>query len=121
MKDSIKDPIIFLEHVLESIDKIESFVKGIPKEAFLRDELRKSAVVREIEVIGEAVKNLPVGYYVKYPYIEWKDIAGTKDKIVHHYFGIDFEVVWEIVKEDLPQLKKEVKEILQKESKESKK
>lgn len=117
MKESKKDPMLFLIHVCESIKNIESFLQGISKEKFIKDELRKSAVVRELEVIGEAVKNLPIDFYVKYPYVEWKEIAGTRDKIIHHYFGVDFDIIWDITKKDLPQLKKDISEIIEKERK----
>ena len=109
---SVKDPLIFMRHVKASIDKINSFVKGFTKEEFMKDELRKSAVVREIEVIGEAVKNTPHAFLSKYPGTDWKSIAGTRDKIIHHYFGVDYEIVWSIVKDDLPELDKVITQML---------
>jgi uncharacterized protein with HEPN domain len=116
MKESKKDPMLFLIHVSTSIDKVETFLRGVTREKFFKDELRKSAVTRELEVIGEAVKNLPMDFYVKYPHVEWKDIAGTRDKIVHHYFGVDFDIIWNIAKKDLPLLKKDILEIIEKEN-----
>jgi uncharacterized protein with HEPN domain len=74
--------------------------------------LRKSAVLREIEVIGEAIKQVPISITAKYPSIEWKVIAGARDKIIHHYFGIDIGMIWGITQKDLPYLKKEIKAIL---------
>jgi len=107
-----KEPLIFVKHILESIGNIESFSQGLSKSKFEKDRLRQSAIIREIEIIGEAVKNLPIDFTVKYPYVEWSKIAGTRDKIIHHYFGIDVDVIWDIVKYDLPDLKKKIKKIL---------
>lgn len=108
----MKKSIFFLKHIIESINKIESFTKGISKSNFKKDELRQSAVMREIEIIGEAVKNLPIDFTVKYPHIEWSKIAGTRDKIIHNYFGVDNDIIWNIIKEDIPTLKKEISIII---------
>jgi len=110
-----RDIMLFVEDILESIERIESFSKGILEKEFMEDELRQSAIIRQIEIIGEAVKNIPEDFRKKYPKIEWKKIAGTRDIITHAYFGVDFEKIWEVVKKDLPQLKKEIKNILDKE------
>ena len=106
-----KEPLIFIKHILESIKNIESFSQGLSKNKFEKDRLKQSAIIREIEIIGEAVKNLPIEFTVKYPYVEWSKIAGTRDKIIHHYFGIDSDIIWDIIKHDLPDLKKEIKKI----------
>ena len=108
-----KEPLIFIKHIMESIENIESFSKGLSKNKFEKDRLKQSAIIREIEIIGEAVKNLPIEFTVKYPYVEWSKIAGTRDKIIHHYFGIDLDIIWDIIKHDLPDLKKEIKKILE--------
>jgi len=110
-----KDPLIFLEHILESIQNIENFSKGLSEKSFMNDELRQSAIVRQIEIIGEAVKNLPDSLKNKYANVSWKEIVGTRDKMVHHYFGVDLDIVWDIVKKNLPRLKKDIKDILDKE------
>lgn len=107
-----KDPLIFISHIEESINNIENFIKNISEEKFLKDKLRQSAVVREIEIIGEATKNLPEEFTKKYTNIPWKDIAGMRDKIIHHYFGLDLEEIWKVIKEDIPKLKDEINEIL---------
>ena len=82
---------------------------------FLNIFLIVFAVVRQIEIVGEAVKNLPSGFRDKHPEVPWRDIVGTRDKIIHHYFGVDLNVVWAIVKKDLVELKKNVEDILRKE------
>ena len=104
-----------MEDIFKSIENIENFSKGISEKSFMNDELRQSAIVRQIEIIWEAIKNLPEDFRKKYPKIKWKEIAGTRDIIIHAYFGIDFEKVWEVVKKDLPVLKKNIKDILDKE------
>ena len=96
-----KEPLIFLNHILESIKNIK-----------IQDE-----IIRRIEIIGEAIKSLPANFTKKYPKVPWKEIAGTRDKLIHGYFGVDLDIVWKIVKEDIPQLKKMVQNILIKESK----
>src|SRR3989339_879927 len=94
-----RDMLLFVEDIFESIINIENFSKKISEEKFMGDELRKSAIIRQIEIIGEAVKK----------------IAGTRDIIIHAYFGVDYEKVWEVVKKDIPKLKKEIQEIIKKE------
>lgn len=111
----MKSQKVFILHIQESIERIESFSKGLTREKFLKDELRKSAILRELEVIGEATKNLSSGLTSKYPDIEWRSIAGLRDKLIHHYFGINFERVWKVISEDLPKLKKKIKEIIDEE------
>lgn len=107
----IKDSSIFIEHIIENITDIESFVKDIGKEKFLKNKEKQNAVIRSLEIIGEAVKNLPRNITAKYPNIPWKEIAGTRDKITHHYFGVDLELIWRIIKENIPELKQKVLEI----------
>ena len=103
----------YLEHIIDAVKDIESFTKGLTKSQFLKNKLRQSAVIRQLEIIGEASKNLPEYFREKHSVVEWKKIAGTRDKIIHHYFGIDLNTVWDIVKDDLPDLKKKVTAILE--------
>ena len=106
-----KDALIFVEHILDSMKNIEDFTKGVPKESFMKNKEKQSAVIRQIEVIGEASKNLSDGFRSKYPQVSWKEIIGARDKIIHHYFGVDLEIVWEIITINLPVLKKQMQEI----------
>ncbi len=109
-----KDPIVFLEHILECIANIESFMRDVSKEYLFSNVEKQSAVIRQIEIIGEAAKNIPPSFTQKYPTIPWKEMAGMRDKLMHHYFGIDLNTVWKVIKEDLPYLKKEIKNIKKK-------
>lgn len=106
-----KDAQIFLEHVLESIKKIEDFTRGVSKGKFEKDIKLQDAIIRRLEIIGEAVKNIPADFRGKYSQISWNEIAGMRDKLMHHYFGIDINVVWKTVKEDIPKLKNSILEI----------
>ena len=108
MKEKSKKDLPFLDHILDSINAIENFLKDSNKQEFLRSRLKQSAVVREIEVIGEAVKNISNELKNIHKEIKWKDIAGTRDKMIHHYFGVDLDIVWNIVTMDLPNLKTEI-------------
>ena len=107
-----KDPQVFLKHILESIDWVEKDTKGMAKEDFLKNVPMQDAVVRRIEIIGEAIRNLPSGIKKENKDVAWQDITDMRNKIIHEYFGVDLELVWEVVKKDVPALKNQVKEIL---------
>ncbi len=100
---------IFIEHIIDSIIKLEEFTRSVNEEEFNNNVQLQDAVVRRIEIIGEAAKNLPKDFKEKYNEISWKEIIGTRDKIIHHYFGVNLDIVWSIVKRDLPDLKKKLK------------
>ena len=100
-----KDPRIFIEHILECIARIEEYVKDVTKEEFMRSPQLQDAIVRRIEIIGEAVKNLPAEIKEKFPDIPWKDIAGMRDVLIHSYWGVDLELTWAVAKERISDLK----------------
>ncbi len=107
-----KDPLVFISHIIDSIKDIEHFMKNVSKELFFKNKEKRSAVIRQIEVIGEAVKNLPSDFKDRNPNIPWKDIVGMRDKLMHHYFGVDLETIWKTVNRDIPVLKKQVQDIM---------
>ena len=109
----IKDPGIFLKHILESVEAIESYIENFPKDKFFDNSEKQDAVVRRLEIIGEAVRNLPGDFKESNPEVSWQDIADMRNKLIHEYFGIDLELVWEVIKKDLPLFKKQIKKLLE--------
>lgn len=107
-----KDPKIFLEHILESICNIEKYTESFTKEQFMKNIQLQDAVTRRLEIIGEAVKNLPVSVKDKNKAIPWKKISGTRDILIHEYFGMDMDLIWKVVKKDIPLLKKQIQKLL---------
>ncbi len=103
-----KEDFVFLEHMLDSINAVESFSRGLSMEKLISNRLKQSAIVREIEIIGEAAKNISENLKEKHKEVNWKEIVGTRDKIIHHYFGVDMNIVWDIISKDLPVLKKQI-------------
>ena len=103
-----KDNSVFIKDILDSINAIEDFSKDISKDKLESSRLIQSAVVREIQIIGEAVKNISTSFKQEHSEIPWKEIMGTRDKMIHHYFGVDLDILWNIIKKDLPLLKKQL-------------
>ena len=100
-----KDPRVFIEPVLECIDLIEGYLDGKTKVDFLKSTQLQDSVIRRIEIIGEAVRNIPPEFRADYPDIPWNEIAGMRDILIHKYFGIDLELTWEVAIRDIPALK----------------
>jgi len=106
-----KDPRVYLAHILECLQKIERFTAP-GKRRFLRDELIQDAVLRNLEVIGEAAKRLDDDYRAAHPEIPWRAMAGLRDVLIHQYQGVDIPKVWGIVKKDLPPLRRAIVNLL---------
>ena len=109
MKREIVD---YIEDIISAMDKAIDFVKNMSYEEFTRDDKTVYAVVRAIEIIGEAVKNIPGNVRKNYPEIPWKDMAGMRNKVIHEYFGVKLNIVWRTVKEEIPPLKPLFEKIL---------
>ena len=107
----VKDDFIFVEHILDSIGAIEEFSKGMTEKELVSNRLKQSAIVREIEVIGEAAKNISDEFKNQHKEVPWKEIIGTRDKLIHHYFGVDLAIIWQIIVKFLPDLKNELDRI----------
>lgn len=114
-----RDESVYLRHILDAIAKIESYIQGINEAAFSQQSLIQDGVIRQLEIIGEAVKRVPDQLRRHQPHIPWQDIAGMRDKPIHDYFGVDLEKVWLTAQDDLPGLKSAVAELLDFTSEES--
>ena len=102
----------YLRGMIEAIGKIERYTENMNFEDFSNNELIQDGVIRNLEIIGEAVKNLPDDIKKDYPEVEWRKIAGLRDILIHAYFGVDLEIIWDIVKNKVPELKEMVRKIL---------
>jgi len=102
----------YLQDILDAVNDIESFVDGMTYEEFIKDRKTLNAVVRSIEIIGEASKNIPETLKANCKELPWKQMAGMRDKLIHAYFGVDVETLWKAVKENIPPLKKAIQKML---------
>lgn len=110
-----KDDSIYIRHIQNAISKIEKYIFNKNHDAFIEDDLIQDGVIRQLEIIGEATKKISNVFKKQYSSIPWKDIAGTRDKLIHDYFGVDIEAVWETIKNDIPSLKSNLRNIISKE------
>ena len=104
----MKDDDVYINHIRDAISKIEEYTHILDYDAFLEKDMVQDAVIRQIEIIGEASKSLSEAFKERKRKIPWKDIAGMRDKLIHAYFGVDISAVWNTVKKDIPLLKKEL-------------
>ena len=107
-----KDEKLYLFHILDAVKIIENHIKGIDEKKFLKNKLVQDAVVRNLEIIGEAAKRVPKKIKDDHKDIEWKKISGMRDILIHDYLGVDIEVVWRVIQNRLPELKKKIAQII---------
>jgi uncharacterized protein with HEPN domain len=109
----MKSDDVFLRHILDEIDFLIRETSGVSFGEFMKNELLKRGCARSLEIIGEAVKNLSNDFLRSHREIEWKKLAGLRDKIIHHYFGVNWDIVWDVVTSKLPDLRGKVERILE--------
>jgi len=104
--------IEYLNHIIEELQFLQKASQNLTAEEFVHDEVLKRAFARSLEIIGEAAKAVPDEIRIKNPQVEWKAMAGMRDKLIHHYFGIDYELVWDIIKNEVEELSFQIENVL---------
>ena len=106
-----RDARVYIEDILECISKIEEYIKGVSEEDFYKNTQIQDAVLRRLEIIGEAVKKIPEEVRSNYPEIPWKEMAGMRDVLIHEYFGINMKRTWKVAKEDILELRGKILQV----------
>src|SRR4051812_31553755 len=107
-----KEPLEFLKHIADECSYLLSISNNLSKDEFLENETLKRAVVRSLEIIGEASKKIPTDFKVKWNSIQWKNMAGMRDRLIHDYFGVNYSIVWDVLINKIPELTVQIKKVL---------
>lgn len=107
-----KLPEEYLKHILKEAEYLMAEAGDLTVTKLVADETRTRAFARSLEIIGEASKKLPAEFREAHPQTDWKAVAGMRDRLIHDYFGVDYEIVWDVVKNEIPKLKEQIEEIL---------
>lgn len=110
-----KQPIEYLKHIADECNFLLSIRIELSKDDFLEDETLKRAIVRSLEIIGEATKKIPADFKVKWNIIKWKNMAGMRDRLIHDYMGVNYSIVWDVFKNKIPELSSQIKDVLNQE------
>lgn len=109
-----KEPIELLRHIADECAYLLSVNKNLSKDDFLNDETLKRAVVRSLEIIGEATKKIPADFKVKWQTVQWKNMAGMRDRLIHDYIGVNYTIVWDVFKNKIPELYAQIQNVITK-------
>jgi len=112
-----RSPLDYLRHILDETDYLATEVARLSEDAFLRDPTAQRAFVRSMEIIGEAAKHVPPEWRNRYPDIEWRAMAGMRDRMIHRYFGVDYQIVWDVAVNKAPKLRESIRALLEREAK----
>lgn len=107
------EPRDYLHHILDEVEYLLATSSGLTYETFESDGTLRRAFVRSIEIIGEAARQVPEGFRAEHPEIEWRAMAGMRDRLIHDYLGIDYEIVWDVVQNRIPELERQISPILE--------
>ena len=107
-----KRNLYYINHIKEALESIEKYTQNLDRQGFLKNKMVQDAVIRNFEIIGEATKKLSDDFKEKYGYVEWRSIAGMRDKLIHDYIGVDLWAVWAVITDRIPEFKKQINDII---------